>query len=57
MLRVRDGCGSLRDPLELELVRKPEGAWQRRVRRDPAELLGLALPGLPKLTGAGTPGR
>ena len=31
------------DPSELELVRKPEGAWQRRVQRDPEELLKLAL--------------
>jgi predicted glycosyltransferase len=34
----------LTDPAELTVERKPEGAWRDRVRRDPAELLALALP-------------
>jgi uncharacterized protein len=44
MLQREGRLRTLRDPSELELVRKPEGAWQRRVQRDPAELLKLALP-------------
>jgi uncharacterized protein len=35
----------LRDPGELVLERKPAEAWRERVRRDPAGLLELALPG------------
>jgi uncharacterized protein len=34
----------LRDPDEIELARKPPGAWRDRVRRDPRDLLELALP-------------
>ena len=34
----------LRDPGEVELRKKPAGAWRDRVRRDPADLLRLALP-------------
>ena len=34
----------LRDPTDLDLRRKPPGALADRVRRDPAELLELALP-------------
>jgi predicted glycosyltransferase len=34
----------LTDPAEVELVRKPAGAYRERVRRDPADLLRLALP-------------
>jgi uncharacterized protein len=34
----------LRDPGEIELTKKPRDAWRRRVRRDPRELLRLALP-------------
>jgi predicted glycosyltransferase len=34
----------LSDPAELEIGRKPPGAYRGRVRRDPAELLRLALP-------------
>jgi predicted glycosyltransferase len=34
----------LRDPDELVLGSKPADAWRRRVRRDPAQLLALALP-------------
>jgi predicted glycosyltransferase len=42
---VREGrLRLLRDPAELELAKKPEGAWRERVRRDPRELLRLALP-------------
>jgi predicted glycosyltransferase len=37
----------LRGPAELEIRKKPEGAWRDRVRRDPAELLALALPWIP----------
>lgn len=36
----------LRDPDELSPVKKPEGLWSSRTRRDPAELLRLALPWL-----------
>ena len=35
----------LHDPAELELAKKPEGAWRDRVRRDPRDLLRLAVPG------------
>jgi predicted glycosyltransferase len=34
----------LADPADVELVKKPPGAVERRVRRDPRELLELALP-------------
>jgi len=34
----------LTDPAEVELVKKAPGAYRERVRRDPAELLRLALP-------------
>jgi predicted glycosyltransferase len=34
----------LTDPAEVEIRKKPEGAWRDRVRRDPRELLRLALP-------------
>jgi predicted glycosyltransferase len=37
---------TLRDPAELRLEPKPPGALERRVRRDPADLLALALPWL-----------
>jgi hypothetical protein len=33
----------LHDPDELEVAKKPEGAWRDRVRRDPRDLLELAL--------------
>jgi len=36
----------LRDPAELTVERKPPGAYSERVRRDPADLLQLALPWL-----------
>jgi uncharacterized protein len=36
----------LRDPAEIRLEKKASGALQARRRRDPAELLGLALPWL-----------
>jgi uncharacterized protein len=36
----------LADPADLEIRRKPDGAWRERVRRDPADLLRLALPWL-----------
>jgi uncharacterized protein len=35
---------SLRDPSEVQLVKKTPGAHSKRTRRDPAELLRLALP-------------
>jgi hypothetical protein len=42
---VREGrLRLLQDPGEIELEKKPEGAWRDRVRRDPRELLRLALP-------------
>ncbi|MBD0317081.1 MAG: DUF354 domain-containing protein [Thermoleophilia bacterium] len=34
----------LRDPAQIRVEKKAEDAWRRRVRRDPAELLALALP-------------
>ena len=34
----------LHEPEELELLKRPPGGWNDRVRRDPAELLRLALP-------------
>ena len=34
----------LSDPGELELVRKAPDAWRNRVRRDPEDLLRLAVP-------------
>jgi uncharacterized protein len=34
----------LTDPEQLEVARKPPGAYASRRRRDPADLLGLALP-------------
>ena len=44
-LLVREGrLHILRHPDELTVERKPEDAFERRVRRDPAELLRLALP-------------
>jgi uncharacterized protein len=36
----------LRDPAQLTVERKPAGAYAERVRRDPADLLRLALPWL-----------
>jgi uncharacterized protein len=36
----------LSDPTDLEVRVKPEAAWRERVRRDPADLLALALPWL-----------
>ena len=36
----------LADPVELEIEKKPPGAWRERIRRNPAELLRLALPWL-----------
>jgi predicted glycosyltransferase len=42
---VREGrLRFLEDPEEIEVVKKAPDAWRRRVRRDPAELLRLALP-------------
>jgi hypothetical protein len=41
------GEGRLRfldDPEQIEVVKRSPDAWRRRVRRDPAELLRLALP-------------
>jgi predicted glycosyltransferase len=37
---------SLRDPAEVKLVKKATNAHERRTRRDPAELLRLALPSI-----------
>jgi predicted glycosyltransferase len=36
----------LRDPAEIEVRKKGPDAWSSRVRRDPRELLRLALPAL-----------
>jgi predicted glycosyltransferase len=35
----------LRDPEELTVERRPDNGFERRVRRDPANLLALAVPG------------
>jgi predicted glycosyltransferase len=34
----------LSDPADIELTKKPEGAWRERVRRDPTLLVRLAVP-------------
>jgi predicted glycosyltransferase len=45
-LLVRQGrMKLLRDPGELTVERRPDNAFERRVRRDPANLLALAVPG------------
>ena len=45
-LLVREGrLRLLRTPDEIEIRKKAPGGWRDRVRRDPAELLSLALPG------------
>ncbi len=36
----------LADPAELEIEKKPPDGWRARVRRNPADLLRLALPWL-----------
>jgi uncharacterized protein len=44
-LLVREGrLRILRDPEQLTVERKPDDSFERRVRRDPADLLRLALP-------------
>jgi uncharacterized protein len=44
-LLIREGrMRILRDPEELTVERRPKGALEPRVRRDPAELLKLAVP-------------
>jgi predicted glycosyltransferase len=46
-LLMREGrLRLLRDPAEIELERKPRDSGQQRVRRNPADLLELALPWL-----------
>jgi predicted glycosyltransferase len=37
----------LADPDEIQVAKKPADSWSSRVRRDPADLLALALPWLP----------
>jgi uncharacterized protein len=45
---IREGrLHLLRDPAEIRLEKKASGSLDARRRRDPAELLGLALPWLP----------
>jgi uncharacterized protein len=42
---VREGRLRLpTDPGEIDIRKKPEDAWRRRVRRDPTDLLRLAIP-------------
>jgi predicted glycosyltransferase len=42
---VREGrLQFLHDPAEIDVRKKPPERWQERVRRDPADLLRLALP-------------
>jgi uncharacterized protein len=44
---VREGrLRLLRDPAEIEVRKKPADAWRDRVRRDPRDLLELAVSGL-----------
>jgi uncharacterized protein len=44
-LLLREGrLRRLRDAAEIEVAKKPEGGWRNRVRRNPADLLRLALP-------------
>jgi uncharacterized protein len=44
-LLVREGrLRLLRDPGGIELAKQPAGRWRERVRRDPGELLRLAIP-------------
>jgi hypothetical protein len=44
-LLLREGrLRRLRDAAEIEVANKPEGGWRNRVRRNPADLLRLALP-------------
>ncbi|MDQ3894035.1 MAG: DUF354 domain-containing protein [Actinomycetota bacterium] len=44
-LLLREGrLRLLRDAAEITVAKKPREAWRTRVRRNPAELLGLALP-------------
>jgi predicted glycosyltransferase len=44
-LLLREGrLRLLRDAAEIAVAKKPREAWRTRVRRNPAELLGLALP-------------
>jgi uncharacterized protein len=44
-LLVREGrLRLLRDPAEIEPAKKPPDSWRNRVRRDPRDLLRLALP-------------
>ncbi len=45
-LLVREGrMRILRDPEELSIERRSDNSFERRVRRDPADLLALAVPG------------
>ncbi len=46
MLTAQGKLRFLYDPEEIEIGKKPIDAWRHRVRRDPAELLNLALPWL-----------
>jgi len=41
----------LNDPTEIRVERKPPGKVEQRVRRDPRDLLELALPWVPPATG------
>ena len=41
----------LKDPAEIKVERKPPGEVEQRVRRDPRDLLELALPWVPPATG------
>jgi len=41
----------LDDPAEIDVEKKSKGAWRDRVRRDPADLLRLALPVTPGTNG------
>jgi uncharacterized protein len=46
MLIAQDKLRTLRDVGEIELKRKARDTYRQRTRRDPAELLRLALPWL-----------
>jgi predicted glycosyltransferase len=47
MLTLEGRLRFLTDPAEIKVERKPPGKVEQRVRRDPRDLLEMALPWLP----------
>jgi predicted glycosyltransferase len=47
MLERQGRLKFLTDPAEVKVEKRAVSAYEQRVRRDPRELLELALPGLP----------